>query len=265
MLKFACILPHPPIIIPTIGSERDRKRASKTIEGMQKIGEIFKKTGVQTVLIISPHGPLEYSSFSLNISPRLKGNFLNFGDPYSKFEFENDLEMVDLIKEKCKLKKIPYHLIEFPHLDHGVLVPLYYLLPQPFDGKIVPLTYSFLGKEENFEFGKVLKEVIDISNKKVGVVASGDLSHCLSFDAPAGFSPYGEIFDRKIVALFKNNDIKGILEMDKELIEKAGECGYLSIVILLGIISSIKGVSFEVISYEAPFGVGYLVLNVRGL
>ena len=53
--------------------------------------------------------------------------------------------------------------------------------------------------------------------------------------------------------------------MNPDLIREAGECGYLSIIILLGLLSEIKGSKFKSLSYEGPFGVGYLVANIRGL
>ncbi len=274
MIKFAAITPHPPIIIPTIGSSSDLEKVSKTIEGYKKLAKIFQRAEPEIIIVISPHGPVDYSQFSLVISPTLSGNFEMFGDFETKFEFKNNLEIIDLIAQGCKLKNIPYRLIDFPQLDHGVLVPLYYLIKnykKPF--KIVPLAYSFLGVKSNFEFGKILHEICSLKhetkNKKIGIIASGDLSHRLTFLAPAGFSPYGEVFDRNLIEHLKKKEIDKILNMDKELIKEAGECGYLSTIILLGVISQIRSLTreakFQILSYQAPFGVGYLVANVKGL
>jgi len=83
-------------------------------------------------------------------------------------------------------------------------------------------------------------------------------------EAPAGYSPRGRVFDKKLTELIQQKNIKGILNLDQELIEEAGECGLRSIVILLGALS---GLRWEVksLSYEAPFGVGYMVasLNIK--
>jgi len=50
--------------------------------------------------------------------------------------------------------------------------------------------------------------------------------------------------------------------MDKNLVEEAGECGYRSIIILLGALDGLDWKP-EILSYEAPFGVGYLVANFK--
>jgi len=45
--------------------------------------------------------------------------------------------------------------------------------------------------------------------------------------------------------------------MNEKLISDAGECGLKSIAILLGILEGIK-YEPQILSYEGPFGVGYL-------
>jgi len=264
MLTFASICPHPPIIIPTIGRPSDLKKVSKTIEGMKKLAEEFTKTKPETVIVISPHGPLDPDEFTISNSPTLGGHFYNFGDFDTEFLFKNDQKLAEKIKKECKKANLPLKLIDIQNLDHGTLVPLYYLTKNYPNVKIVPLTFSFLDIKTHFKFGKILNKVIrdDRQETRVGIIASGDLSHRLTPTAPAGFSHRGKEFDEKIVKLLEQNDVEGILNLDPDLIEEAGECGYRSIVILLG---ALDGLSWktEILSYEAPFGVGYLVVNIK--
>ena len=266
-IKFASICPHPPIIIPRIGSSSDLEQVLETIKAMEKLAKIFAKTKPETVIVISPHGPINYHKMTITMSPTLFGNFKMFGDSETELNFKNDLEIVSLLQEKCKERKIPIRIIDSPQLDHGCLVPLYYLTKNyaPPKGKIlkvVPIAYSYLDPKTHFEFGKIIHETCNIKHetkKRIGIIASGDLSHRLSLTSPTGFSLKGAQFDEKLVNFLKYNDTEGILNMNPDLIKKAGECGYLSIIILLGILSEIKKAKFEFLSYQAPFGVGYLV------
>lgn len=266
MIKFASICPHPPIIIPTIGSFSDLKKVKKTIKALEKLASLFSKKEIETVVIISPHGAVDYSHFNFNLSPTFWGNFSNFGDFKTHFKFKNDLNFLKKLIKECRKEKIPYKKIKYQLLDHGVLVPLYYLFRnlKKFP-KIVPLAYTFLNPEIHFKFGQIIYKISQTAEKKIALIASGDLSHRLTPFAPAGYSPNGKIFDEKILKLLEKNDIKGILKIDPYLREDAGECGYLSIVILLGTISKIKKAKFKILSYEAPFGVGYLTANLLGL
>jgi len=98
------------------------------------------------------------------------------------------------------------------------------------------------------------------TNKRVAFIASGDMSHCLQKGAPGGFSPQGEIFDKKVVEIIKNNDLKSLLKLDEALVEQSGECGLRSLCVLGGLLDEYQYTP-EILSYEAPFGVGYLVAN----
>ena len=93
------------------------------------------------------------------------------------------------------------------------------------------------------------------------MVASGDLSHRLTADAPAGYDPAGKEFDRQLVQLLRRGDAAGIAGLDAELRERAGECGYRSILMMLGAFPG-ERVATDVLSYEGPFGVGYCVALV---
>jgi len=266
---FAAICPHPPIIVPAIGRPADLKLVSKTINGMKQLAEKFAQVKPKTVIVISPHGPVTYNEMSIVSSPALFGNFQMFGDFQTKLNFENDLDLAGLIFEEAQKENIPVRQVNSPQLDHGTLVPLYYLIqnvPRTLLGtlKIVPIAYSYLDLETHFKFGKILKKVINRSPASVnyGIVASGDLSHRLTLNAPAGYSSRGKEFDEKLIKLLKNKDIKGILNMDPDLVEEAGECGYRSIIILLGILNGLNWQP-EILSYEGPFGVGYLVANFK--
>ena len=92
----------------------------------------------------------------------------------------------------------------------------------------------------------------------MAVIASGDRSHRLTLDAPAGYNPEGKKFDEEIVRLVGENNAEGIMNLDPAMIEAAGECGLRSIIMLMGALKGLD-VTPEVLSYEGPFGVGYLV------
>lgn len=262
MLTFAAICPHPPIIIPTIGRPEDLKLVSKTTQAMEKLTEIFKLADPQTVIVISPHGPVDFNYFTINHSPILAGHFYNFGDFQTEFIFKNDEKLIELLEKKCQIEKIPLRTASIRELDHGTMVPLYYLAQGKSNIKIVPLAYSYLDLETHFKLGKVLQSTILNWKSKIALVASGDLSHCLTADAPGGFSPRGKEFDEKLISLLEKKDIQRILNLDPALVQEAGECGYRSIIILLGALNGLNWKP-EILSYQGPFGVGYLVMNFK--
>ena len=84
------------------------------------------------------------------------------------------------------------------------------------------------------------------------------MSHRLEKDSPSGYHPNGRVFDEKLVELVSRDDVQGILDIDKQLSEDAGQDSLWSVAILLGILDGLDRRS-EFLSYEAPFGVGYMV------
>jgi len=257
-LELAAILPHPPILIPTIGKENLIK-LNLTNTAIKKISEEIKNNGIESILIISPHGFVQSKAFTMNLSPRFTCNFENFGDFQTKKEWLGDIGLSHRIREKLETKA-PLQMITDSKLDHGSAIPLYLLTEKINKIKIMPIYYSGLTNEAHFKFGQLLKSEILYHNEKIAVIASGDLSHRLTKEAPAGYSSKGKKFDKRIVELLRQNKTKEIIKMDKNFIHEAGECGLKSILILLGIMDEIKHTP-KILSYEAPFGVGYLTMK----
>jgi len=147
-------------------------------------------------------------------------------------------------------------------LDYGSSIPLFLLTQNMPDIKIIPLYYSGLDLETHFKFGQALKRELIFSQNKIAVIASGDLSHRLTKDAPAGYSPKGQKFDQKIIECITKNQPQEILKINHKLILEASECGLKSIVLLMGVLDGMKHET-QKLSYEAPFGVGYLIVNFK--
>jgi len=144
-------------------------------------------------------------------------------------------------------------------LDHGSLVPLVFLIEHlPQAPRLVLLSFSFLPTADHLEFGRAVGAALAAASRRVLYVASGDLSHRLTPDAPAGYSPRGRDFDDEVVAAFHQGDANALLTIPETLLMAAGECGYRSLVVLFGVLDGLVW-STRLLSYEGPFGVGYLV------
>lgn len=264
MLLGGYIFPHPPIIIPHIG-KGEEKGAAITIEGVKALAYDIGNKKPKTIIVITPHGPVFQDAVCISVEPDLYGNFGNFGQRELRFEFKNDIELTKKIIECATEEGILVGEMDenFSRrygvpigIDHGALVPLYFVNQNYKDYRLVHISMGFLSYEELFRFGMSINRAINEYKQDVVVIASGDLSHRLTKDAPNGFNPRGKEFDQKLIGNIKNNDIEAIMSMDYSLIECAGECGFRTIVILQGILDGYK-VKPEVVSYEGPFGVGY--------
>lgn len=264
-LVMAAFAPHPPIIVPEVGGAEARGAAA-TCRGMEELARQLVESRLEALFIISPHAPAGSQAVPLAGLESLKGSLARFGAPEVQVCLRTHGQLLQLLEEECGELEVPVQVIDEEAgftwtLDHGVLVPWYYLERA---GLQIPVVVAGLAPLEPRQFlalGRAVARAAARSDRRVGLLASGDLSHRLTRDAPAGYSPRGEEFDRGIVEALREWNPESILAMDRNLVEAAGECGWRSLLVLAGACARTEARS-RVISYEGPFGVGYLVAAV---
>ena len=259
-IVFSGIAPHPPIMVPEVGGAASSE-VRGSIKAMAELTRRIIESGAETVVLISPHAPLDPRAFVAYHSPRLYGDFANFRAANARVEFPLDEGMLAAIATSAA--KQDYEVMKLANyaLDHGSAVPLYFLDRNGWRGSVVALGYSFLGDEDHLKFGGCIRSAADAVGRPVAFVASGDLSHRLKPEAPAGYNPAAYRFDGELVAAIHDNSPDRIIDVDQELRRTAGECGYRSVLVALGATQALPH-ACEVLNYEAPFGVGYLVAQL---
>jgi len=202
MISFACISPHPPIILPGIGSPEERGQVKNTIDSLRKLGHELKE--IQPGLVV----------------------------------------------------------ISSPHPDWGFDVPLYFL-GKGLSCRVETFMTKMDSVRDHFEAGRdYYSKELSKSKEKTALIASGDLSHRLKPDGPYGLHADGAKFDGALLDGLKKKDIAAILDLDSEFPE-AGECGLRSFCFMLGILEVARiNWHANILSYEGPFGVGYLVARL---
>ncbi len=255
----AFIVPHPPLIIPEVGRGQERG-IQRTIDAYEKIGQKIAAIGPETIVVISPHSVM-YGDY-IHISPGggAKGGFGKFGASGVSLEKKYDEAFVGALSEEAKRAKIPAGTLgeRDRSLDHGVLVPLYFVERYFKVYQLVRISISGLSLLEHYNFGKCIAKASDALGRKTVIVASGDLSHKLKADGPYGFASEGPEFDKEAADAMESGDFMRFLDFDEEFCEKAAECGLRSFVEMAGALDG-RAVETEFLSYEGPFGVGYAV------
>ena len=257
---FGIIAPHPPIFIPAVGGE-SRHGAEASLGALTLASHALAHYRPDTVVLISPHAPLAGDAFLVDVSDTVTGSLSQFGDS-TPYLWPGDPELACLIIDRLDADDIPCAAREGDArlqpgvADHATIVPLHYLLPDG-ETRVVVLSLSFLPFALHTRLGEVVAEAADDLGRKVAFVASGDLSHRLTRDAPAGFSPRGAELDAAIVDVVRHGRFGALSAMDPELIEAGGECGLRSIVTLGGFLGD-DPIPTRVMAYEGPWGVGYL-------
>lgn len=258
--------PHPPIIVPDVGGE-EIKKVEKTVSAMKKLAEMVVEFSPDVMILVSPHAPVARGYVPVFVPEHGKylGNLYQFG---SSFAIGMPV-WLDFIEKLLKNRPQWMKFYGYTYLDHASLVPLYYLWDAyVMKNKQMPVMvlmgYDIEATGEHYYgVGRFIREFVDDNFKglKVLYLASGDLSHRLMPGAPAGYNPRGKDFDALVVKALRQWDKDILLSIPDDLREDAGECGYLSFASGMGFAG--EDVQSEVLSYEGPFGVGYVVAYAR--
>ena len=278
-IQAAFMVPHPPLIVPEIGKGGEAQ-ISETRKAYEQAADEIAALKPETIIITSPHSVMYSDYFHISPGRRAKGSFADFRAGQVKFEEEYDEELVNQI---C-LHAIKQH---FPagtmgerdaRLDHGTMVPLWFIHRRwnrnqlfdsffgqaegkPYSGKndgfkIVRIGLSGLPLTDHYRLGLMLREAAEDIDRKVVIVASGDLSHKLQPYGPYGFAPEGPEYDQRIMDVCSRGAFGELLKFDETFCEKAAECGHRSFVIMAGAFDGMA-VKAKALSHQDITGVGY--------
>jgi len=257
--------PHPPILVPEIG-RGEEGGAKETLDGMERLAEEAAGLAPEVIVCITPHGPVFQDGLCVMRGESLAGDFGQFGQPGVGLSLPMDENITNGFLALLDKAHIPHVGMDEPLarrygvkrvLDHGCLVPLYFIRRKYRDFRIVHITIGLLPLAEMYAAGRLLSEAVNEAGARAVVLASGDLSHCLSDQGPYHYHPKGEVFDRRVESVIEEGNLLELARIPADLYEPAGQCGLPSFVMGAGALDGRK-VETEVFSYEGPFGVGYL-------
>ncbi|HEX3028292.1 MAG TPA: AmmeMemoRadiSam system protein A [Clostridia bacterium] len=263
------IFPHPPIIVPEVG-KGEEKGAEKTLNAVKKAAEEIRNDRPTTIILTTPHGPVFQDYVYISDEENLAGNLSRFGAGNVKLSFVNNTDLVSSIityaaEEGIYSGGLPEDVAKkykiTKELDHGALIPLYFIGKELQNFKLVHIAIAGLPFIDLYRFGRCIAKAVENSDENVVFVASGDMSHRLTNEAPYGYSEKGKIFDDILIESIKNVDIERLLSIDEHLCEEAGECGLRSFIMMFGALDGYD-IKPEVYSYEGPFGVGYSIAKI---
>jgi AmmeMemoRadiSam system protein B len=258
LIVFAGIAPHPPLLVPEVGGTRIQQ-VVRSQHALREFAQRLLQSDPDTIVVISPHSPMDPRVFTAHSSAQLTGDFGEFNAPAVTLTFPNDLELVDAIKQAAAVEGAELRLHGRGYrLDHGAMVPLYYLHEAGWLGPVVVIGFTNQPNDKHLAFGRAISRAAAAIKRRTALLASGDLSHRLIVGGPYEYEPTAHLFDEQIVAAIARGDASSVISLDADLRSRAGECGYRSIVIALGTVGD-DFREHRVLSYEGPFGVGYMV------
>lgn len=279
-MKYVYVMPHPPIIMEEIGGY-DTEKANSTVTGMTILAKEIASLKPQTIVFVTPHGNSFSNGTCLLDKSELKGDFGKFGHAHIGFTKKVNRVLTDLIHSHLEEKDIISVLMDEQTaagyhvpvaLDHGVMVPMYFIDKYYSEYDIVHITPGFTDLSENYEIGQLIQKAVEeyipqVSEQEgmepsIVFIASGDLSHALSNSGPYPYHVNGPKFDEIVKEAIATTRPMSLIHLEQQLINDAAQCGLRSILMGFGYLDGYQMES-KVVSYEGPFGVGYLTGMIK--
>ena len=259
----AFVVPHPPIVIPEVG-KGDEAKVNKTIESYHEIARRIAALKPDTIIVTSPHSIMYSDYFHISPGAKARGDLGRFGAKTLAFQLDYDEEFVNELENCAEKEGVEAGTLgeREPKLDHGTLVPLYFINKYYQEYKLVRIGLSGLSFTDHYKLGKCITRIADKLGRRIVLVASGDLSHKLKEDGPYGFAEEGVKFDAELIKALQDGDFLRLMEFTPDTCEAAAECGLRSFIIMAGSLDK-KAVSPDFLSYEGTFGVGYAVCEFK--
>ena len=255
----AILTPHPPILLPEVGNGRERE-ISATGQAMRAAAEEVARWNPDVLIVSSPHTILYGDYFHIAPGDGATGNMSAFRAPQVRIEVQYDAPLRREIIRWAQAASLEAGTLgqRDASLDHGVLIPLYFLRKAGVNCPIVRMGLSGFSPLAHYRLGQCVAKAVEKLGRRAVFVASGDLSHKLKDDGPYGFAPEGPVFDKAVTEAMASGDFLKFLTMDPALCHRAAECGLHSFQMMAGALDGLA-VWPRLLSHEGPFGVGYAV------
>jgi aromatic ring-opening dioxygenase LigB subunit len=256
------MVPHPPMIVPAVGRGSEAQVA-ETTAAYERVADEIAALAPETIIITSPHSVMYADYFHISPGKSAVGSFASFRAPQVRFSEKYDFELTSALEDICRRSAFPAGTDgeREPALDHGVMVPLYFIEKEYTDFNIVRIGLSGLSLDMHRQLGVYIRDAVESLGRRVVFIASGDLAHCQKEDGPYGYAPEGPRYDEDLMKVMAEGDLYRLFDFEPELLDAAMECGHRSFCIMAG---ALDGLSYttEVLSHEATFGVGYGIVRL---
>ena len=253
----AFMVPHPPMIVPEVGKGSEKQIAATTA-AYTRVAEEIAALAPETIILSSPHATMYRDYFHISPGSQARGSFGSFRAPEVKFREEYDTELVKAIERIAQGQDFPAGTKgqREPALDHGTMVPLYFIRQVYQNFKLVRIGLSGLPLEDHYRLGQIIQRAVEETGRRTVYIASGDLSHKLQSYGPYGFAEEGPRYDARIMDVCGRGAFGELFDFDEDFCDAAAECGHRSFVIMAG---ALDGVAVEAtsLSHEDVTGVGY--------
>jgi MEMO1 family protein len=252
----AVLMCHAPIVVPDVAGNRARQ-CGETTRAMADVAARLRAHAPDVLVIISPHAARHAARWGICTQTPLQGNFGRFGADHIGVTLPGAPDAAARLAVQARELRLTTRELAGDELDHGTLVPLYFMSKAGWNGPTLLLAPPVPGSRTEERMGQAIAHSAEQAGERWVVLASGDMSHRLIPGAPSGYHPLAKEFDRTFKARIDAGDLRGACAIDGDLRELAAEDVVDSCKVAAAAVGY-RSHGHRTYAYEGPFGVGYL-------
>ena len=155
------MVPHPPLIIPDVG-RGEEKKIQKTIDAYKKAAEAVGRLQPETIVLLSPHQTMYADYFHISPGKGARGDFGQFRAGQVSMEVSYDTEFVRALCEAAIDSDLQAGTLgeREKKLDHGTMVPLYFVNQYWTKYRLVRVGLSGLPLAAHYRLGQCIARAV---------------------------------------------------------------------------------------------------------
>src|SRR5215831_11570625 len=264
-MVFAAIAPHGGIAIAEACEPDERDVALKTRAGMEELGRRFDEARPDIAIIATPHNVHIANAMGVVVAGRLEGR-LDGVTPPVELSLPSDVAMAVRVLEAYAAAGLSAAGVSFGSndvatavapMDWGVLIPLWFMggRTKPQVPALIVTPARDLPASDHVTAGEAIAAVAAGSDTRIAFIASADHGHAHRASGPYGYHPAAAEYDALVTDLVRSERLDRLVEVPREMIEKAKADSWWQMLMLHGATRGWRG---TLISYEAPTYFGML-------
>jgi len=260
-ISYACAVSHAPGMTAWANAAPPAQK-DRIYGGFERLRRELDASGTQVLILLTSE---HWANFFLDhIGAFCIGRAASYRGPIEpwlqidKAEIKGDPQLAAELLETSYDEGIEPSFAYELEFDHGTMVPLHFLQPG-MDRPVVPIFFNTLAVPQPtarrcLEFGRVIGKVAARSPQRIGLIATGGLSH------DPGERNHGVIdsdFDQQFMSAMAGGNTERLARYSRSELAAAGAGAFelLSLVALAGAMDAANG---AVVAYEAvkPWATG---------
>lgn len=253
-IVFACAASHAPGITAWAEAAVPEQRA-RLYDGYKRLREELDASGAEVLILLTSE---HWANFFLDhISAFCVGVGAKFAGPIepwlrvARTTVHGDAAFAQALIEGLYEGGVEASFSHEMVLDHGTMVPLHFLDPES-KRAVVPIMFNTLAPPQPsarraLDLGRIVGAVAAGSNRRVGIIATGGLSHD---PGERGHGRIVEAFDTHFLEQMAQGDLAGLSSYSRQDFAAAG-AGAFELLAWVALAGALGGRAGKVVAYEA--------------